>query len=119
MQHATSFRNPSDELLAHRHRIRHSAAHVMAGAVTSLFPNAKLGIGPPTEDGFYYDFLVDRPFTPEDLETIDARMREDLAKNLPFEFGELSPKDSKERFSDQQFKLEIIEEVPAAEPITT
>ena len=119
MQHASSFRNPSDELLAHRHRLRHSAAHVMAGAVTSLFPDAKLGIGPPTEDGFYYDFLVDRPFTPEDLEAIDARMREDLAKNLPFEFGELSPKDSNERFSDQQFKLEIIEEVPADEPITT
>ncbi len=119
MQHASSFRNPSDELLAHRHRLRHSAAHVMAGVVTSLFPHAKLGIGPPTEDGFYYDFLVDRPFTPEDLEAIDARMREDLAKNLPFELVELSPEDSKKRFADQQFKLEIIEEVPADEPITT
>ena len=91
----------------------------MAGAVTSLFPNAKLGIGPPTEDGFYYDFLVDRPFTPEDLEAIDARMREDQAKNHPFEFRELSPEDSKKRFVDQQFKLEIIDEVPADEPITT
>jgi threonyl-tRNA synthetase len=119
VQHVSSFRSPTDELLAHRHRLRHSAAHVMAGAVTSLFPNAKLGIGPPTEDGFYYDFLVDRPFTPEDLEAIDARMRGDLAKDLPFELVEISPKDSKERFSDQQFKLEIIEEVPADEPITT
>ena len=91
----------------------------MAGAVVALFPNAKLGIGPPTEDGFYYDFLVDRPFTPEDMEAIDARMREDLARELPFEFVELSLKDSKKRFADQQFKLEIIDEVPADEPITT
>ena len=119
MHRASSLNNPSDELLDHRHRLRHSAAHVMAGAVTSLFPNAKLGIGPPTEDGFYYDFLVDRPFTPEDLEAIDARMREDQAKNHPFEFRELSPEDSKKRFADQQFKLEIIDEVPADEPITT
>ena len=119
MHRASSLNNPSDELLDHRHRLRHSAAHVMAGAVTSLFPNAKLGIGPPTEDGFYYDFLVDRPFTPEDLEAIDARMREDQAKNHPFEFRELSPEDSKKRFVDQQFKLEIIDEVPADEPITT
>ena len=119
MHRASLLDNPSDELLDHRHRLRHSAAHVMAGAVTSLFPNAKLGIGPPTEDGFYYDFLVDRPFTPEDLEAIEARMREDLAKELPFEFHELSLQDSKKRFADQQFKLEIIDEVPADEPITT
>lgn len=91
----------------------------MAGAVVALFPNAKLGIGPPTEDGFYYDFLVDRPFTPEDLETIDARMRQDLAKELRFEFRELSSEDSKKRFAGQQFKLEIIDEVAADEPITT
>ena len=119
MQHASSLNNPSDELLDHRHRLRHSAAHVMAGAVVALFPNAKLGIGPPTEDGFYYDFLVDRPFTPEDMEAIDARMREDLAKELRFELRELSSEDSKKRFAGQQFKLEIIDEVPADEPITT
>ena len=57
-----------------RRRLRHSASHVMAEAVLALFPNAKLAIGPPTEEGFYYDFQVDRPFSPEDLERIEARM---------------------------------------------
>ena len=59
-----------------RYRIRHSAAHIMADAVQHLFPEAKLGIGPPIEDGFYYDFEVAHPFAPEDLEAIEARMRE-------------------------------------------
>ena len=61
--------------IALRHRLRHSAAHVMADAVLSLFPEAKMAIGPPTQDGFYYDFDVSRPFTPEDLEQIEALTR--------------------------------------------
>ena len=57
-----------------RHRMRHSAAHVMADAVIKLFPEAKIAIGPPTQDGFYYDFEVSRPFTPDDLERIESLM---------------------------------------------
>jgi threonyl-tRNA synthetase len=55
---------------------RHSTAHLMAAAVTALFPAAQCGIGPPTEEGFFYDFIVDRPFVPEDLERIEEKMRE-------------------------------------------
>ena len=119
MQRPSTSRNVPDDLAEYRHRLRHSTSHVMAGVVVSLFPEAKLGIGPPTEDGFYYDFLVSRPFTPEDLETIDARMREDTARSLSFQRRELSRDDAKEQFADQPFKLEIIDDIPAEEPIST
>ena len=65
----------SSDLPDLRYRMRHSAAHVMAEAVMKLFPEAQIAIGPPTDDGFYYDFEVSRPFTPEDLEQIEALMR--------------------------------------------
>ena len=71
-----------------RKRIRHSAAHVMADIVTRMYPDTKLGIGPPTEDGFYYDFLTDRTFTPEDLEEIEGRMVEVIKSDLPFVYRE-------------------------------
>ena len=119
MQHPSPSGNVPDDLADYRHRLRHSTSHVMAGVVISLFPDAKLGIGPPTEDGFYYDFLVSRPFTPEDLETIDARMREDTASSLPFLRRELTRDDAKEQFGDQPFKLEIIDGIPAEESIST
>src|SRR6476620_5941291 len=64
---------------------RHSTAHLLAVAVQELFPETKLGIGPPTETGFYYDFQRETPFTPEDLEKIEARMLELQRKNLPYE----------------------------------
>src|SRR5579875_4009415 len=64
---------------------RHSTAHLLAAAVLELYPETKLGIGPPTETGFYYDFQRETKFTPEDLEKIEARMRELQAKDLPFE----------------------------------
>ena len=64
LDHGTLETGSVDETLANRHRMRHSAAHVMADAVLKLFPEAKMGIGPPTQDGFYYDFDVTRPFTP-------------------------------------------------------
>ena len=67
-----------------RQRIRHSTAHVMADVVTQMFPETKLAIGPPTDDGFYYDFLVTEPFKEEDLEEIERRMK-DAAGNLEFE----------------------------------
>lgn len=65
-------------------RMRHSAAHVMAEAVQSLFPDAKFAIGPAIEDGFYYDMELPRALTPEDLPQIEQRMRESIAKNHPF-----------------------------------
>src|SRR6266511_3021845 len=64
---------------------RHSSAHLLAAAVTELFPDAQCGIGPPTEDGFFYDFLVSRPFTPEDLAAIEKRMAEIVKQDRPIE----------------------------------
>ncbi len=92
--------SPTEEL---RHRMRHSAAHVMADAVLQLFPEAKLGIGPPTQDGFYYDFEVSRPFTPEDLESIQKLMLEAIAKNSAFQREELSREEARARFADQPY----------------
>src|SRR5207247_7888040 len=68
------------------YRLRHSAAHVLATAVTELFPEVKVAGGPPIENGFYYDFARDTPFTPEDLAKIEAKMREIVAQDQPFEF---------------------------------
>ena len=70
--------------------LRHSAAHIMAEAVRDLFPGVKVAIGPAIENGFYYDFDVPEPFTPEDLEKIEARMRELVAQNQPFARAEES-----------------------------
>src|SRR5688572_10211850 len=64
---------------------RHSTAHLLAAAVTNLFPGAQCGIGPATDEGFFYDFVVDRPFVPEDLEAIEKKMRELAAQDLPYE----------------------------------
>ena len=97
------------EAHAHRHAMRHSAAHVMADAVLKLFPEAKMGIGPPTQDGFYYDFDVSRPFTPEDLESIESLMREALDGNFPFEREGLTRDEAQSLFAHQPYKLELIE----------
>jgi threonyl-tRNA synthetase len=88
--------------------LRHSTAHVMAQAVTDLFPGAKWAIGPPIEDGFYYDFDVERPFTPEDLEHIEARMAELLREKQRFVREEVDKHDALEEFADQPYKVEII-----------
>ena len=88
--------------------LRHSAAHVMAQAVLSLWPEARYAIGPPIEDGFYYDFDIGRPFLPEDLEAIEAKMREIIAENQPFVREEVSLPDALELFSDQPYKVEIL-----------
>ena len=102
-----------------RHRMRHSAAHVMADAVLQLFPEAKIGIGPPTEEGFYYDFEVSRPFTPQDLERIEEIMRETLAGDLPFRKEVISREKARGLFGDQPYKLELIDEIPPEEPLST
>jgi len=105
-----------DEL---RFRIRHSAAHIMAEAVLKLFADAKFAVGPAIDGGFYYDFSVERPFTPEDLEKIEASMRERIAADDPFEQRELSRAAANGHFAKQPFKLEIIEGIPGEDAITT
>ena len=112
LDHGTPDHSHEDASQALRHRMRHSAAHVMADAVLQIFPEAKMGIGPPTQDGFYYDFDVARPFTPEDLEQIEARMRETIGAMQPFQREEISRKDATELFADQPYKLEIIADLP-------
>jgi threonyl-tRNA synthetase len=89
---------------------RHSTAHLLAAAVLELFPETQLGIGPPTDTGFYYDFQRETPFTPEDLEKIEARMQELQAKNLPFE-RKMTPKEvGLAKYADDWMKRELIEE---------
>lgn len=91
--------------------LRHSVAHLMAQAVTDLFPGAKWAIGPPVENGFYYDFDVERPFTAEDLEAIEARMRELMKQRQTFVREELSEDEALALFADQPYKREVIERV--------
>ena len=98
-----------------RHVLRHSAAHVMAQAVLDLFPGATFAIGPPITDGFYYDFDIGRPFTPEDLDRVEARMEEIIEIDQAFVRESLSIDDALELFSDHPFKSEIIRGVDEAE----
>jgi threonyl-tRNA synthetase len=89
---------------------RHSTAHLLAAAVLELFPETKLGIGPPTDTGFYYDFQRDKKFTPEDLEKIEAKMRELQQQNLPFERKMTTKEEGLRKYSDDWMKRELIEE---------
>lgn len=92
------------------YRIRHSASHVMAQAVMEMFPGqARIAIGPPIENGFYYDFDLPRPLTPEDLEKIEARMKEILRGDHPFQRRELSADEARRLFQAQPYKLELID----------
>ncbi|MDI6713099.1 MAG: threonine--tRNA ligase [Anaerosomatales bacterium] len=100
------------------HVLRHSAAHVMAEAVKDLFPMAKFGIGPAIEDGFYYDFDVERPFTPEDLAAIEERMREIVAEEKVFERAVLDRLEALDEFAGQPYKQELIAELPEGEQIS-
>ncbi|HME06894.1 MAG TPA: threonine--tRNA ligase [Bryobacteraceae bacterium] len=92
------------------HVYRHSTAHLLAAAVLELFPETKLGIGPPTDTGFYYDFEREKPFAPEDLEAIEARMWDLQAKGLPFERILTRKSDGLEKYKDDWMKRELIEE---------
>jgi threonyl-tRNA synthetase len=98
----------------------HSSAHVMAQAVRDLFPGTKLAIGPPIDEGFYYDFDRETPFSPADLEAIEARMQEIVAADHPFECRELPGSEARERLNqeDESYKLEILADLPPDEPIT-
>lgn len=99
------------------HILRHSSAHVLAQAVLDLFEDATFAIGPPIEDGFYYDFAVPEPFTPDDLERIEARMAEIIAEDQPFQRVAMSRQEALEVFSDHRFKVEIIESVDPSEVV--
>ncbi|HMK09445.1 MAG TPA: threonine--tRNA ligase, partial [Anaerolineales bacterium] len=92
------------------YRVRHSASHVMAQAVMEMFPGqAKIAIGPAIENGFYYDFDLPRPLTPEDLERLERRMREILAGDHPFVRRELAADEARRLFAEQPYKLELID----------
>lgn len=91
--------------------MRHSAAHIMAEAVSLLFPPVKFGIGPATTDGFYYDFDLPRSLAPEDLSAIESKMHEIIASNYPFLREEVDKATAREMFSSQPYKLELIDEL--------
>ena len=102
-----------------RYKIRHSTAHVMADVVKRLFPETKLAIGPPTEDGFYYDFLTDVPISDDDLEKIENEMLKVIKQNLPFVYSEYSREEIEVMNSNEPLKLEVISEIPNGEAIST
>ena len=105
----------SDEVDAEEwlRRMRHSAAHVLAQVVLQLFPEGKIAIGPPIATGFYYDFDLPRALTPDDLKEIERRMRKELKRNHRFIWSETSLDEARERFADQPYKLELIEQFSA------
>ncbi|MBR9827844.1 MAG: threonine--tRNA ligase [Oceanospirillales bacterium] len=100
--------------------IRHSCAHMMAMAVQELFPGAQVTIGPTITDGFYYDFAYERPFTPDDLEKIEARMNQLVKENLPVSRSIMERSDAVKMFEQmgEKYKVEIIESIPGDEPLS-
>ncbi|HEY4101970.1 MAG TPA: threonine--tRNA ligase [Gemmatimonadales bacterium] len=98
--------------------LRHSAAHILATAVREVFPDAGIGFGPAIDEGFYYDFAVPRPFTPEDLEEIEAKMAVVVANDYPFVREVVDRDEANRRFADDPLKLERISELGADETIT-
>jgi threonyl-tRNA synthetase len=107
-----------DEQQDHRDRLRHSTAHVLAEAVTKLFPEVQLTIGPPIEGGFYYDFAALAPFTPDDLKKIELEMRGSIRANSEFVERETSRDEALEIVKDNPYKVEILEGIPADERVT-
>jgi threonyl-tRNA synthetase len=99
--------------------LRHSGAHILATAVRRLRPDAKIGFGPAIEDGFYYDFEVKEPFTPEDLETFESEMKKVIAEKYPFVREEVSQAEARKRFADDPLKLERLGEFSEDEIIST
>src|SRR5512137_1313866 len=95
--------------------IRHSASHVMAAAVQSLFPDAKFGIGPAIEDGFYYDFQLPRNLTPEDLPVIEKKMQDIIKEGQSFTRENISKDEANKLFQDQPYKIELINDLKDGE----
>ncbi len=110
----------TDSKADYLYKLRHSAAHVLAEAVKDLFPETKLTIGPPTDDGFYYDFDSPHRFTPEDLVEIEKKMRFNLRSNAKFIGEEISRADARKYWADknEKYKVEIIDDLPADAKIT-
>ena len=102
----------------YRDRLRHSAAHVLAEAVTNLFPEAQLTIGPPIADGFFYDFAISEPFTPEDIKRIELKMRDSIKANTKFVERETSRDEALGLVKDNPYKVEILKGIPADERVT-
>jgi threonyl-tRNA synthetase len=102
------------------YRLRHSAAHVLATAVTELFPEVKVAGGPPIDTGFYYDFAREQPFTTEDLAKIEAKMREIVAADQKFEYREATRAEAEKRFqaAGEKYKLHFLSQIPAGDKIT-
>jgi len=100
------------------HVYRHSTAHLLAAAVTQLFPGAQCGIGPATDEGFFYDFVVDRPFVPEDLEAIEQKMKELASQDLPYERQMWNRDEAMQFFASrgEPLKVQLIEEKTAGQP---
>ena len=101
-----------------RSAFRHTASHVMAQAVLRLYPDTKLAIGPSIDDGFYYDFDTEEPFTPADLEKIEAEMRKIVKENLPLERSQMPRAEALELVKDQPYKVELIEDLPEDASLT-
>jgi len=103
--------SPEEYRQSHLYRVRHSAAHLMAAAVLELFPDGQITIGPPVEYGFYYDFDLPRPLTQEDLEKIEARMKELIRQQVDFVYREITPEEGRQLFAGQRYKLELIDDI--------
>lgn len=101
-----------------RYKIRHSAAHIMAEAVINLFPSTKIGIGPPTEDGFYYDFDCPKSLSQDDLKVIEKEMKRIIKSKTKFSGIIVTREEAKKRFAGQDYKLEIINGIPKNEKIS-
>ncbi|HDK27152.1 MAG TPA: TGS domain-containing protein, partial [Candidatus Atribacteria bacterium] len=103
-----TFSSPEGKEIYH-----HSTAHIMAQAVKELFPEVKLAIGPAIKDGFYYDFDIERSFTPEDIVAIEQKMKEIIERDLPFKKMELSKEEASKFFKDREekYKLELLEDI--------
>ena len=98
--------------------LRHSASHILAQAVKRMFPEAKLTIGPPIDTGFYYDFDIEKPFSREDLDNLEAEMKKIVKENLKIERFELPRNEALELMKDEPYKQELINELPEGEPIS-
>ena len=105
-------------LEVYRNNLRHSAAHLLAEAVLKLYPNAKITLGPPITDGFYYDFDIDITFSPQDLIAIEREMKRSVKRNSKFECNELSREEALDVYKDNPYKIEIIKSMPEEEIIT-
>src|SRR3954467_9093205 len=99
--------------------LRHSGAHILATAVRRLRPDAKIGFGPAIEEGFYYDFEVEQPFTPEDLAQFESEMKKVIAEKYPFTREEVSQGEAKKRFSDDPLTLERLGAFSDAQVLST